>query len=89
MPGWLEEFWGDILSEQPLRIVAAFTALGAEEKTAVYDHLQKMAHEAGWAAVQRDAAQAALAAIGEFTPDAAQPAPNGPLEPPDDDDAEG
>ena len=60
---WLEEFWGDLLSEEPLRIVAAWTVLSDEEKIAVHNHLVQMATEAGWADVQRDAAQTALHAI--------------------------
>lgn len=60
---WLDEFWGDLLSEEPLRIVAAWAILSDEEKIAVHKHLIQMATDEGWADVQRDAAQAALHAI--------------------------
>lgn len=60
---WLEDFWGDLLSEEPLRIVAAWVTLGDEEKVVVYGHLTKMATEEGWTSGQQVAAQAALKAI--------------------------
>ncbi|PJF35757.1 MAG: hypothetical protein CUN49_08970 [Candidatus Thermofonsia Clade 1 bacterium] len=61
---WLEEFWSDLLSEEVTRVAAAWALLQeAEERQAVRDHLYKMATEAGWAAVQRQAARAALAVI--------------------------
>ncbi len=64
MSDWLEEFWGDLLSEEPTRIAAAWALLqAADERQAVRDHLHKMATEDGWASVQRQAALAALAAI--------------------------
>jgi hypothetical protein len=62
---WLEEFWSDMLSEEPLRIVAAFTVLDAEEKVAVHNHLVQMTTEEGWAEGQRDSALAALAALAD------------------------
>ena len=69
---WLEEFWGDLLSEEPLRIVAAWTTLDEEEKVSVHLHLTRMASEEGWSNVQRNAAQVALRAIEDDTsPDAA------------------
>jgi hypothetical protein len=61
---WLEEFWGDLLSEEPTRVAAAWAMLqAAEEQQAVREHLRKMATEEGWADVQRQAARAALAVI--------------------------
>jgi hypothetical protein len=63
MGDWLEEFWGDILSEEPLRVLAAFSLLKGEERESVYAHLKTMATEEGWADVQREAARAALNAI--------------------------
>jgi hypothetical protein len=68
MADWLEEFWTDILSEAPIQVMAAWAKLLAEERAAVYDHLKKMATEAGWLEEQRAAAQAALDAIGEYAP---------------------
>jgi hypothetical protein len=72
MSDWLEEFWSDLLSEEPLRIIAAWVPLDDEEKAAVHAHLARMVSEPGWLEVQRVAAAAALRAIGEF------PTPNGP-----------
>ena len=60
---WLEEFWGDLLSEEPLRIVAAWTTLDEEERESVHIHLTRMATEEGWSDVQRISAQAALQTI--------------------------
>ncbi|MCS6869888.1 MAG: hypothetical protein RML95_10675 [Anaerolineae bacterium] len=61
---WLETFWSDLLSEEPLRVAAAWSLLQeAEEQQAVRNHLRKMATEDGWAEVQRRAARAALAVI--------------------------
>ncbi|MEP7284442.1 MAG: hypothetical protein ABI947_01580 [Chloroflexota bacterium] len=60
---WLEEFWNDLLSEEPLRVIAVWSTLDAEEKLTIYEHLTHMATEAGWADVQRIAAQAAIHAI--------------------------
>jgi hypothetical protein len=60
---WLEEFWGDLLSEEPLRVVAAWATLADDEKVTIHAHLVKMIAEDGWADVQRAAAQAALDAI--------------------------
>lgn len=62
---WLEEFWGDILSEEAIRIVAAWVTLDTESQTAVRDHLQRMATEEGWADSQRESAKAALSVINE------------------------
>jgi hypothetical protein len=60
---WLEEFWEDILSENPIQIVAAWVRLSVDEQASVRAHLMAMATEDGWAEVQRAAAQAALEAI--------------------------
>ncbi|MCZ7547286.1 MAG: hypothetical protein M5R40_28870 [Anaerolineae bacterium] len=65
MTDWLEEFWADTLSEEPVRITAAWMRLTVEEQVAVRAHLVKMATEAGWAEVQRRAAQAALEALDD------------------------
>ena len=62
---WLEEFWDDILSEEPIRVVAAWVALDEEAKTAVRDHLTRMTTDSGWADIQRNAAQTALDVIAD------------------------
>lgn len=67
-PDWLEQFWANILSEDPATVRAAWAPLTGDEKSAVYDHLQRMAGEDGWHPSQRDAARAALQAIGPFSP---------------------
>ncbi len=73
MSDWLEKFWGDLLSEEPARVAAAWALLqAADERQAVRDHLHKMATEAGWANVQRQAARAALAVIEPTTDSAAE-----------------
>ena len=63
----LEQFWEEMLSEEPIRIVAAWVTLDEEAKAAVQEHLGRMATEEGWAEVQRAAAQAALDAIKQDT----------------------
>ena len=63
MDEWLEDFWGELLSEEPMRIIAAWDLLDAEAQLAIRAHLQRMTTETGWADVQRDAAGSALAAI--------------------------
>ncbi len=67
MADWLEDFWGDLLSEEPLRIIAAWELLDMESQTAIHAHLQRMVIEDGWAEVQRDAARAALYTIDSDT----------------------
>ena len=62
---WLEEFWGDLLSEEPLRVVAAWVTLDADEQESVRAHLTRMTTEEGWAHSQRTAARVALDAIQE------------------------
>jgi len=60
---WLEEFWEDILSEEPLRVIAAWSQLDDNEKSSIYKHLTEMSTEEGWLEVQRQSALAALQAI--------------------------
>jgi hypothetical protein len=63
MTDWLDQFWEDLLSEEPLRIIAAWSTLDDEEKSSIHRHLISMSTEDGWADVQRQSAQAALHAI--------------------------
>lgn len=60
---WLDEFWADLLSEEPLRIMAVWSTMNADEQAIIFDHLSRMAADEGWADVQKVAAQAALDAI--------------------------
>jgi len=69
MSDWLEEFWSDILSEEPLRIMAAWLTLDNESKVAVLNHLKVMSTEPGWAEIQRQSAREALATITGSTGD--------------------
>lgn len=62
---WLDEFWADLLSEEPLRITAAWVTLDTESQQKVLEHLQKMATEEGWQPAQRESALAALAVLDE------------------------
>lgn len=63
MSDWLETLWSDLLSEEPLRVMAAWELLDVESQAAIHAHLQRMVSEDGWANVQRDAARTALSAI--------------------------
>ena len=60
---WLEMLWGNLLSENPPRIVAMWDALKSDDRAAIWAHLVKMTTEDGWADVQRESAQAAIKAI--------------------------
>ena len=60
---WLDDFWADIMSEEPLRILAVWVGLDDESQLSVRDHLGRIATEDGWADVQRHAAQIALDVI--------------------------
>lgn len=63
----LADLWEALLSEEPARIRQAWRSLSADEAQAVHQHLQRMAGEAGWADVQRQAAAAALRVITALT----------------------
>ncbi len=62
---WLDELWADLLSEEPLRIVAAWVTLEEEEQASVREHLVRMATEDGWAESQRDSARSALQVLAD------------------------
>ena len=68
MPDSLEQFWANILSEEPETVRDAWAPLTEDEKSAVYGHLGRMVNEEGWHPSQRDAARAALQSIGPFSP---------------------
>jgi hypothetical protein len=56
----LEAFWGQLLSEDPAQIRAAWARLNSDERDAILAHLVTMATDEGWSEPQRLAAQAAL-----------------------------
>jgi NADH:ubiquinone oxidoreductase subunit E len=56
----LEAFWGQLLSEDPAQIRAAWARLNSDERAAILAHLVTIATEEGWSEPQRLAAQAAL-----------------------------
>ncbi|MBX3082284.1 MAG: hypothetical protein KF716_11680 [Anaerolineae bacterium] len=60
---WLEDLWDNILSEDAVRILAKWRELSEEDQLAIWEHLNKMSTEDGWADVQRDSAQAAINAL--------------------------
>ncbi|MBZ0320923.1 MAG: hypothetical protein K8L91_31200 [Anaerolineae bacterium] len=65
MDKWLEKFWGEVLSRDPQRILAAMDSLeDDQEREAIIAHLQCMATEEGWLEPQRISAEAALKALG-------------------------
>lgn len=59
----LEEFWSDLLSEEPKRVLMAWRSLELDEQESIRAHLILMVTEQGWAEAQREAAQIALTAI--------------------------
>jgi len=59
----LEEFWTEVLSNEPHRVRAALTEVTAAERESVIHHLQRMVGEPAWSEVQRVRAQAALDAL--------------------------
>lgn len=56
----LSELWGDLLSEEPKRILRARAQLTEAEATAVLEHLHRMRDEDGWHPEQRASAAVAL-----------------------------
>ncbi len=59
----LERLWADLLSEDPLKVVAAMLGLPAEERQAALAHLHVMASEPGWNEGQLRRARKALEII--------------------------
>jgi hypothetical protein len=64
-----EEFWSEVLSEDPARVQDALRILTRVERAGVRVHLQAMAEDAGWSTGQRRRARAALVAIQDTEPD--------------------
>jgi hypothetical protein len=62
----LDEFWDDLLSEDPPRIRKAWQELTDEEASAALEHLRRMVEEEGWHPLQKQSATKALDVIREM-----------------------
>lgn len=56
----LEQFWSDVLSEAPNRVIVRLAALDEPDRQAILQHLKRMAEEPGWSEGQRRRAAFAL-----------------------------
>ncbi len=56
----IELFWDDLLSQQAVRIQAAFDLLSPAEQSNILEHLRHMVSESGWHPSQVAAARIAL-----------------------------
>ncbi len=56
----LEKLWDRLLSQDPASIKAAFQELDSKDQKAVLRHLNRMATEPGWLAVQKASADYAI-----------------------------
>jgi len=63
----IEEFWDNVLSRQPGRVLAACASLTAADLERLKAHLADMAAGEGWHMEQRLSAQAALDALNSKT----------------------
>ncbi|MCD4673704.1 MAG: hypothetical protein K8R77_13655 [Anaerolineaceae bacterium] len=63
---FLEEFWDNLLSSEPQKILTAFKPLDSENRQVVLDHLNRMLNEVGWHSEQRESAQTALKTLKEL-----------------------
>jgi len=68
MSDMLEDFWAEVLSDEPIRIHSAIEGLSAGERRSVIVHLRRMAGEPGWSDGQRLRAQAALECLEDDLP---------------------
>lgn len=59
----VEDFWAELLSREPARILDAWHTLNAEEQAAVWVHLLRMTIEHDWAEPQVVSATTALDAL--------------------------
>lgn len=63
MANQIENFWENILSEDPQKILSVYKDINAEEKKHLIIHLYKMVNEPGWQKSQRQTAQKAIDTI--------------------------
>ena len=61
----IQEFWDNLLSEQPEKIRETYTQMDAKLQQHVLVHLYKMINEPGWHPAQVGAAQFAINTIEE------------------------
>ncbi|HEX2981454.1 MAG TPA: hypothetical protein VHO48_14400 [Anaerolineaceae bacterium] len=66
-PDPIQDFWDNLLSEEPERIRAAYATVEEALRPAVLAHLQRMVSEDGWHPQQRASARAALDALQSET----------------------
>jgi hypothetical protein len=59
----LDQFWGDLLSRDPILIRNTFVRISKTDQGNVCRHLEKMANEKGWHPEQKKSAQVALDVI--------------------------
>lgn len=59
----IENLWDHMLSKDKKKIITSYLRLNPEEKTAVVEHLNKMANEKGWHTEQKKSAKTALLVI--------------------------
>ena len=62
----LQDFWDNILSAEPEKIINTYRILDANEQQYVIVHLYKMINEPGWHSSQVSAAQVAISTIEEI-----------------------
>lgn len=56
----VEDVWGELLSEEEIKILSVYNRLSATEKDYVINHLNRMASEEGWHPSQTRSATYAL-----------------------------
>jgi hypothetical protein len=61
----LEEFWIELLSREPERILTAWKTLDEDERTVVLNHLRRMETETDWTETQQLSARTALMTLQE------------------------
>jgi len=75
----LEQFWSDVLSDDPRRVTRRLAELGEADRLAILEHLERMSAEAGWSEGQRRRAASALTAWNQHRGDVDGAASGGPV----------
>jgi hypothetical protein len=68
-PNALEIFWDNLLSRDPVKILAVLKPLNSHDRNAAIQHLQRMVNEEGWHDEQRQSALSALKVIETISGD--------------------